>query len=244
MTSATLPPSPAGASKTPAASRTAVRPATSASCARPSRPIPITLPASRWRGRTVERISLDDAVALLLDDAGDHPLAVDGKRREQEQRAGVARPGSRRRSSPSRRAGAWPQSAPVPGGRWLRSARTAVSAIAAALVSTFVAEDEPILRQQQDRVDLLGVERPPSGCGRGDHSQLHLGVVERFRCALECGGEAGAAPAPSPRRRRSAASRAPGERGRAPTSRSMISVEARKTLLRQHARGSRAMRRA
>ena len=30
--------------------------ATSASCASPSRPIPITLPASRWRGRTVERI--------------------------------------------------------------------------------------------------------------------------------------------------------------------------------------------
>ena len=183
---------------------------------------------------------LDDAVVLLLDHAGDHPLAVDGERHEQEQRADVRDEGLRRRWSSSPADGALPSSAPVPGGRWLRSARTAVSAIAAAFGVDVRAEDEPVLRQEQERVDLLGVECSPPGCRRGDHAQPHLRVVERLRRALERGGEAGRRRRRRPRRGRSARSRAPrAARVEPPTSRSMISVETRNTLLRRRSRISR-----
>ena len=100
--------------------------------------MPITLPASRWRGRTRREDQLDDAVVLLLDDAGEHPLAVERERHEQEQGAGVRDQTSRRRWPPV--SGGWSVAvvSSGAGGRWLRSARTAVSATAAAFASTFV----------------------------------------------------------------------------------------------------------
>ena len=52
-------------------------------------------------------------------------------------------------------------------------------------------EDEPVLGQEQQRVDFLGVEGPASGRGRGDYPKLDLRVVEWLRRPVEGGGEAG-----------------------------------------------------
>ena len=59
------------------------------------------------------------------------------------------------------------------GGSSLRSARTAVSATAAAFVDV-VSEDEPVVRQEQQRVDLLVLEQLASRGGRVDHAQSNF----------------------------------------------------------------------
>ena len=78
--------SPAGASNTPATRRTAVRPAISASCARPVRPD--HLPGEQVARPDGRQNHLHDAVVLLLDDAADNPLAVERERCQQKQGAG------------------------------------------------------------------------------------------------------------------------------------------------------------
>ena len=145
---------------------------------------------------------LDDAAVLLLDDAGEHPLAVDGERDEQEEGAGVRDEGRgvggfRLRRMERRR-------------RQLRRRRQVVAERAHGRVGDRCGlridvrpEHEPVRAQEQQRVDLLGVECLPSGCRRGDHAQPYLRVVEGLCGALEGGGEALAAPAPSPQPGRS-----------------------------------------
>ena len=187
---------------------------------------------------------LDDAVVLLLDDAGDHPLAVDGEGDEQEERAGIRDQGRGvgglrlRRMERCR--------------RQLRCRRQVVAERAHGRVRDRCClrvdvrpEDEPVLREEQQRVDLLGFECPPSGCGRRDHAQR---APSRRRTALrrvERGGEAGG------RRRRDGdavrrlrfESICP-ERGRAADEREHDAASRRGRRCRAGARGSRAGRRA
>ena len=76
------------------------------------------------------------------------------------------------------------------GGSSRRSARTAVSATRRLRID-LGPEDEPVLGQEQQRVDFLGVEGPASGRGRRDYPKLDLRVVEWLRRPVEGGGEAG-----------------------------------------------------
>ena len=73
------------------------------------------------------------------------------------------------------------------GGSWLRTARTAVSATAAAFASTFVAEDEPVGGQEQERVDLFVLERcrPAAGeaTARSRTFASSNGFAARWRAA-------------------------------------------------------------
>jgi hypothetical protein len=52
-------------------------------------------------------------------------------------------------------------------------------------------EDEPVLRQQQQRVGLLRLEGLPPDGRRGDHAQPDVRVVERLRRAFERGPKTG-----------------------------------------------------
>ena len=156
---------------------------------------------------------LDDAVVLLLDDAADHPLAVDRKGREEEQRGDVRDQRPRRHRRPR------PQGASVAvvssgaGGRCCRSARTAVSATAASLRIDVRPEDEPVgatgaaarrssrLRARADRLPATRPRAPPPS--RRRTVVPRAGAPRRGRRA----------PARSRRRGRSASSRArPGAR--------------------------------
>ena len=131
--------------------------------------MPITLPASRCRGCTVERIELDDAVVLLLDDAGEYPLAIDGEGGEQQEGAdvcdcgcgvrglGIGRRERCRRQFRRRRQVVADRSH----GR-VRDCRE--------LRVDVRAEDEPVGGEEEQRVDVLGGELLPPGGGRVEHS--------------------------------------------------------------------------
>ena len=88
MTSATLPPSPAGASKTPA-TRSGCEARDESELREPEQADPDHLAGEHVARPDRREDEFDDAVVLLLDHAADHPLTVDRERREQEQRADV-----------------------------------------------------------------------------------------------------------------------------------------------------------
>ena len=190
--SAMSPPSPVGASKTPAASRTAARPGGQRELRKAEQPDPDHLAGEQVARPYRREDQLHDAVVLLLDDAGDHPLAVDGERHEEEKPRADVRDERRcvGRSRP-REDGASPRSAPAPeaagcGGRaprcrrrrppWRRrsSGRRAGPADSSRSASTF-----------------LSSSSLASGRRRSDQSQPHLRVVERLRGALQARREAG-----------------------------------------------------
>jgi hypothetical protein len=89
MTSATLPPSAAGAPKKPASRSEAARPAPERELREPEQADSDHLPGEHVARPDCREDDLDDAVVLLLDHARDDPLAVDRERGEQEQRADV-----------------------------------------------------------------------------------------------------------------------------------------------------------
>ncbi len=151
--------------------------------------MPITLPARRWRGWHRRQDHLDDPAVLLFDDAADDPLPVHGEGREQDERAedcdqrrGISRSGvgwpERRRAQLGRRRQVAPQG----------SHRSICDS--SELRVDIRAEDEPVLAQEQERIDVLGHERLASGCRRTDHAELRL-RVERLGGALERGVEPG-----------------------------------------------------
>ena len=149
--------------------------------------MPITLPASSWRGADGGQDQLDDTVVLLLHHAGDDPLAVHRERGEQEDRGEVRRPDLRIRRllvrGLQRRR------------RQLRRRRKLMAEVPDRALDNgggrgvdLRAEDEAILREQQQRLDLPGVERRSSGCRRRDHAHLHDRLVERpGRAPKRCG---------------------------------------------------------
>ena len=115
-----------------------------------------------------------------------------------------------------------------------------MSATAAAFASTFVPEDEPVLGEEQQRVDLLGLERPPSGGRRRDYA-----ASRTFASSNGCAARSSAAARPARRRRRHRdpvglllRERRP-KRGRAADEREHESVETRNALLRSRSRISR-----
>jgi hypothetical protein len=133
---------------------------------------------------------LDDAVVLLLDDAADHPLAVEGQRHEEEQAGrvghedrGVARLLLRRKQGSGCQFGlGWEMATKRTDSRVRNRRRLCID---------LRAEDEPVIGEEQQRVDLFVLERLPSGPRRGDHTKLHLRVVERLRRTLESRGKTG-----------------------------------------------------
>ena len=126
----------------------------------------------------------DDAVVLLLDHAGDDPLAVDRERQKQEQGAGIRDQGlgvggllvwgmeRRRRQLRCR----WQVVAERAHGRVCDRRRLRIDVRA---------KDKAVAGQEQERIDLLGFERLPSGRCRGDDAQPYLRVVEGCCRALE-----------------------------------------------------------
>src|SRR6185503_14718906 len=127
---------------------------------------------------------LDDAVVLLLDDAADHPLAVEGQRHEEEQAGrvrheyrGVARLLLRRVQGFSCEFGlGWEMATERTDSRVRNCRRLRIDVRA---------EDEPVIGEEQQRVDLFVLEHLPSGPRGGDHTQLYLRVVEWLPRTLE-----------------------------------------------------------
>ena len=113
---------------------------------------------------------LDDAVVLFLDDAADHPLAVEGEGHEQEQRAGI---GDQRRCVGRLRLRR------MQGCRCELRRRRQVTAKRPARPCRLLprsridvgAEDELVVGEEKQRIDLLGLERLPSGSGRRHDTQ-------------------------------------------------------------------------
>ena len=184
MTSATLPPSDGGRVEDAGGEQDGGEPGDERELREPEQPDPDHLAGEQVARPHRRQDQLDDAVVLLLDDAAEDPLPVDRERH----RAGAAAPSIRDENLGVGASPAGGSSVAVvssgAGGRWLRSARTAVSATAASLRVDVCAEDEPVLAEEQERVDLLRLERRASGGRRGDDPQPHLRVVEGLRRPL------------------------------------------------------------
>ena len=195
------PPSPPGASKTPA-SRSGGE-AGDQGKLRPSNPDSDHLAGEHVARPDARTGSLRPRGVLLLDDAADHPLTVERKRHQQEQRPYATNVAA----SPASSSG--PERAVLSsgaGGRRWRSTHGLVSATAAAFGRPRT-ETEPVLGQEQHAsTSRSSTARRPTA---GDDAKLDLRVVERVRRPLEGGGSpggagattAGRSPRPSPSRR-------------------------------------------
>ena len=201
-------------------------------------PIPITLPARRWRGCTVDRISSTTRLFFSSTTPLTTHCPYTAKDMSRSREPAIA---TRVSASVASASGGWSVAvvSSGAGGSWRRSARTAVSVTAASFRVDVRAEDDPVVAEEQERVDVLRRERLTPGGRRGDHLQPHFassnGSAARSRAAPSPGGAGAVTATPYVASFESAPFRAVDP----PTSRSRTSVEARNARLRSRSRISR-----
>ena len=159
-------------------------PTTSPSC-RAEQPDPDHLAGEEMARLDCRQDQLDDAVALLLDDADEHPLPVD---RDRDQHEHGADQGDSHLGIGALPGGRLERCGHQLGCRWQMPAHAAHCRVCdgGELGVDVRPEHEPVLAQKENGIDVLCGERATSGGRRGDDLHPHL-RVKRLRRAPERG---------------------------------------------------------